>query len=175
MATEKNCTQCNKNYYKPSNKAYWQFAASQFCSKSCKGKAQGFQKKEPLKKNCIVCNKEYSKPSNQQKIWWESSKYCSQSCYIGERKSNAQYITYRGSENQTWKRQVKKRDSYQCRINNGDCSGTLEVHHILRFTDYPELRYDINNGITLCHFHHPRKKIDEQRLVPIFKELIWQL
>lgn len=35
-----------------------------------------------------------------------------------------------------------------------------------------KLRYDINNGITLCHAHHPRKRADEAKLSPYFKELV---
>lgn len=71
-----------------------------------------------------------------------------------------------------WMLSVKKRDGFKCKINNNDCAGGLESHHILRWSEYPELRYDINNGITLCHFHHPRKKVDEQRLSLLFKDLI---
>lgn len=71
-----------------------------------------------------------------------------------------------------WMRAVKNRDGWKCKITNGDCSGRLEAHHILRWSEHPELRYEINNGITLCAFHHPRKKIDEARLSPFFKELI---
>lgn len=29
-----------------------------------------------------------------------------------------------------------------------------------------------NNGITLCHNHHPRKRIEEKQLVPVFQSLI---
>lgn len=50
--------------------------------------------------------------------------------------------------------------------------GRLEVHPILGFTKFPELRYDINNGITLCHFHHPRVREEEKRLSPYFMELV---
>lgn len=58
------------------------------------------------------------------------------------------------------------------RINDNDCKGKLEAHHILPWSQFPQLRYNINNGISLCHFHHPRKKIDEIKFVPIFKELV---
>ena len=64
------------------------------------------------------------------------------------------------------------RDNWKCKINNSDCKGRLEVHHILGFTKFPELRYDINNGITLCHFHHPRVREEEKRLSPYFMELV---
>lgn len=71
-----------------------------------------------------------------------------------------------------WAKQVKERDYWQCKIKNSDCSGHLESHHILSWRNYPELRYDINNGITLCHFHHPRKRKDEEELSPYFQKLV---
>lgn len=74
-----------------------------------------------------------------------------------------------------WHRQVLKRDNNECKINNSDCSGRLETHHILGWKEHPKLRYDINNGITLCHFHHPRKKEDERLLSPYFKDLITKI
>src|SRR3990167_1431477 len=75
-------------------------------------------------------------------------------------------------EYKQWRYKVKIRDGFKCKISNFDCKGRLEVHHILGWKDYPELRYDVNNGITLCHFHHPRKRKDEMRLSPYFQELI---
>ncbi len=71
-----------------------------------------------------------------------------------------------------WMMEVKKRDNWKCKINNNDCNGRLESHHILDWINYPELRYEINNGITLCHAHHPRGRANEKRLAPIFQELV---
>jgi len=71
-----------------------------------------------------------------------------------------------------WRKNVYRRDNFKCKINNLDCKGRIEAHHIFSWKDFPELRYNINNGITLCHFHHPRKKAEESRLSPYFKELI---
>jgi len=34
--------------------------------------------------------------------------------------------------------------------------------------------FEVNNGISLCHFHHPRKINDEMKLVPTFRELVNQ-
>lgn len=87
-------------------------------------------------------------------------------------------ITYGNSEERRspkykdWRRQICNRDNWKCKMNNKDCNGRLEVHHILGFTDYPELKYDINNGICLCHFHHPRVRKEEKRLSPYFMELV---
>jgi hypothetical protein len=80
--------------------------------------------------------------------------------------------TRNDSAYQNWRMLCVKRDGWKCKINKEDCSGRLEVHHILGFTKHPELRYDINNGITLCHFHHPRVRSEEKRLIPTFQELM---
>jgi hypothetical protein len=74
-----------------------------------------------------------------------------------------------------WRRTVCNRDSWKCRIDNKDCDGKLEVHHILGFKEHPKLRYDINNGIALCHFHHPRKRSEEANLSPFFQKLVAEL
>ena len=71
-----------------------------------------------------------------------------------------------------WSIDVKKRDKFLCRIADSKCNGRLEAHHILGWKEYPELRYQINNGITLCHAHHPRKRAEEKRLIPTFTELV---
>lgn len=71
-----------------------------------------------------------------------------------------------------WRHQVWLRDSFSCKIGNPDCEGRIEAHHILRWSEFVKLRYEVNNGITLCHFHHPRKINEEMNLVPLYKELI---
>ena len=71
-----------------------------------------------------------------------------------------------------WMISVRNRDDWKCKINNKDCKGRIETHHILPWRDFPELRYDINNGITVCHYHHPRKRSEEKRLVSFFNNLI---
>lgn len=71
-----------------------------------------------------------------------------------------------------WRKTVKNRDGWKCKISNQDCNGRLEAHHILPWRNFPELRYEINNGITLCHAHHPRRWAEEKRLAPYFIELV---
>jgi len=75
-------------------------------------------------------------------------------------------------EYKQWVLNVRNRDGWKCKISNSDCSGRLETHHILGWKSHPELHYQINNGITLCHFHHPRKREDEKKLSPYFQELV---
>lgn len=71
-----------------------------------------------------------------------------------------------------WRKAVKNRDGWKCRIADENCSGKLEAHHILPWSQFPELRYQVNNGITLCHAHHPRKKEDVAKLSPYFQQLV---
>lgn len=78
----------------------------------------------------------------------------------------------RSSAYQEWRKRTWKRDNYTCKLKNNKCKGRIEAHHIRGYTKYPKLRYKLNNGITLCHAHHPRKKAEEKRLEPIFKELV---
>lgn len=54
----------------------------------------------------------------------------------------------------TWRKNVYKRDKYQCRWPNCNCKRKLNAHHIRRWADFPHLRFDLNNGITLCKTHH---------------------
>lgn len=71
-----------------------------------------------------------------------------------------------------WRSDVFKRDKSQCRLRNSSCEGKLESHHIKPWQTHPRLRYQITNGITLCHAHHPRKRAEEKRLISIFTKLI---
>jgi transposase len=57
------------------------------------------------------------------------------------------------SEYRLWVEAVFKRDNYTCQ-KCGKKGGKLEAHHIFNWADYPELRYAIDNGITLCQKCH---------------------
>ena len=137
----------------------------------------------PKEKECIFCHNKY-------KNYIKKSKFCSKKCFDNFQRKfpkikelSPRWIKNRNnlkkSENKMndvqyryWTKEVKKRDNWKCRLLNKECSGRLEAHHILNWIDYPELRYVVNNGITLCAFHHPRKWEEEKRMIPIFQELL---
>lgn len=54
-----------------------------------------------------------------------------------------------------WRRKVFERDFYTCAIC-GKVGGELNAHHIKPYAYYPELRYEVNNGITLCKNCHKK-------------------
>ena len=48
-----------------------------------------------------------------------------------------------------WRSYVYERDNYTCQCC-GTRGGKLNAHHLNTFADYPDFRYNIDNGITLC-------------------------
>ena len=56
-------------------------------------------------------------------------------------------------EKYCWQKEVFMRDDWTCR-KCGRRGGELHAHHIYNFSEYPELRFDVNNGITLCEDCH---------------------
>lgn len=54
-----------------------------------------------------------------------------------------------------WRIQVLTRDELSCR-KCGDKDSGLEAHHLHSFKQYPELRTDVDNGITFCTSCHTK-------------------
>lgn len=178
--TVKNCETCNQEMAMP----FWLSKVTRFCSKKCSG--QDKVKKSQKVINCLVCKKDVKIRNSQKQI------FCSPECYwttidgkklnslskgtLGWRK-NIDLLTksekkHLDTQYRQWMFSVKNRDKWKCRIADINCDGRLEAHHILNWKEYPELRYEINNGITLCHAHHPRGRDNEAKLSPFFQNLV---
>ncbi len=53
------------------------------------------------------------------------------------------------SEYKVWRDAVFRRDNWTC-VQCGQYSGHIEADHIKSFSRYPESRFDVNNGRTVC-------------------------
>ena len=59
-----------------------------------------------------------------------------------------------GIEFRLWREAVFARDNWTCQKCGDNKGHYLHPHHIQNFAQYPELRFAINNGITLCRKCH---------------------
>lgn len=55
----------------------------------------------------------------------------------------------RNNKSKTWAKQIKKKYNYICCICHKK-GGELNSHHIKSWKEYPDVRYNLDNGITLC-------------------------
>lgn len=61
------------------------------------------------------------------------------------------------SEYREWRTAVFERDHFACTRCGDNKGGNLHAHHIKKFADFPELRYKVSNGVTLCFDCHAKE------------------
>lgn len=71
----------------------------------------------------------------------------------------------------TWRENVFARDNWTCQ----KCAARgiiLEAHHIRSFSKFPELRFELTNGITLCQPCHRKQTFPDKRHVAFRKQAV---
>lgn len=58
--------------------------------------------------------------------------------------------------NVQWRKAVYDRDNYTCQVCGDSRGGNLVAHHLDSYADFPEERFNVENGITLCEDCHKR-------------------
>lgn len=54
-----------------------------------------------------------------------------------------------------WRNEVYRKDNWTCRICKKHCrKGQIVAHHLQLFSEFPELRYSVDNGVVLCRSCH---------------------
>ncbi len=86
-----------------------------------------------------------------------SARFCSTKC-MGERRYLGNHPHDKRIRQSTayklWRKSVFERDDYTCQ-GCGQRGGYLEADHIKPFAFYPDLRFDLDNGRTMCQpCHH---------------------
>ncbi len=151
-----NCNQCGKEFYLRPDRISEKMG--NFCSKKCISE----NLKTGMNKKCLICNKIFYCHKSQIR------KYCSPLCYykniinlIGGEKSfhwkggitPINLIIRNSAKYNLWRRLVLERDNFICQ-KYGIRGDKLRIHHLNNFAQFPELRFAIDNGITLSDKAH---------------------
>jgi len=116
-------------------------------------KEANWKRKKKGKYGCSVKSRLKISKANKGKHFSPDTEFKSKSknrISVDERQKIRGSLEYR-----LWQVAVYKRDDYICRICGRKCSAKqIVAHHILSFNDFPELRFAINNGMTLCRSCH---------------------
>lgn len=143
------CETCGKKF-----KGY-DYNKNKYCSRECYDKAHSIKNKI---RECPTCHKKFEAKTSE-------SKYCSWECYNKDRHMprGKEHWNWQGGislindkrdsqEYKKWRLEVYKRDNYKC-VKCGS-KIKLNAHHIKSWKNYPSLRYELDNGITLCEKCH---------------------
>ena len=71
-----------------------------------------------------------------------------------------------------WRRKVYARDKYTCQYPGCGAKKNLHAHHIRKWAEYPLLRFDPNNGITLCYKCHKKVQNREDYFMAMFLNIL---
>lgn len=168
LLDKKQCEACGSAFspkYKVSKK-YW--AGRKFCSYVCRGVFM----KGKMPKNLIVLQARSVSDETRLRMSLAQRGENNHSWNPNREEVVKTADGRNDTEYRIWRKRVWLRDGFKCVIANQDCAGRIEAHHILGWSSHPELRYEINNGITLCRAHHPIVRAEEKRLAPFFMELV---
>lgn len=141
---ETTCVICNKKFKRNFGKKPFVTTCSPSCTRKL-GAKNSARKRKAL--NCQWCGIEFF-PENGHL----NTKFCCKEhkCLASrkedtdKRRNSYKYIQ--------WRENVYKRDNYTCQ-QCGE-TGKIQAHHIKEWKDHKELRYDVDNGITLCRTCH---------------------
>jgi hypothetical protein len=150
-----NCHTCKKEF--TSIKAC-KSRIPKYCSRECYAKREitedWLKKISDIKKGKATWNKgvkmwegkehprgtlgmKFPEKSGEKSIFWKGGV------------STKNELARKSPEYKSWRTSVFTRDNYTC-VHCGKIGGKLQADHIKPFCKYIELRFDINNGRTLC-------------------------
>ena len=173
---KRKCLTCGKEFYVDRHvvkKGY-----GKFCSRSCTGKRNYGRKYIPKKElYCMICDKKFYRYITDLIRDRKKGKCCSNQCrvkYTQRQTSGNKSYRWRGGiteknklersqmKTRNWSREIKVRDDFTCQLcgikskKGLGRSIRLHSHHKKSWKSYPELRYDLSNGITLCKDCHKK-------------------
>lgn len=143
-----------------------------YCSIPCARSGSPTRKRIRETVTCKNCGREIERHSCSVKKNITNSFFCNKECW-NQYNQGENHHGWKGGQNDRvnpdytkWRKAVLERDKYYCRLCHA--RRKLEVHHIYRFTTHPDIRWDVDNGITLCHECHVKIRNHEEECVDIF-------
>lgn len=137
-----NCLTCNKEFYREPcsiKKGY-----IKFCSLSCRRHTKiAKEKMSIIKIGKHPWNYNLNKKIDNRLDYERPTKFKSYG------KTDKNILIRKSLDMKIWIKNIFERDNYTCQICK-KIGGILNAHHIKSFSKYPEYRFDIDNGITLC-------------------------
>ncbi len=71
-----------------------------------------------------------------------------------------------------WRIKVYKRDKFCCQMPGCKAKKRLQAHHIRKWASASTLRFDIENGITLCYYCHKLVTGKEIHYESLFQHIV---
>lgn len=175
------CLQCDNGFLSTrisqkfcSSDCYWKYK-SIYCRGENNSNWRGGRK---VIKKCLQCSEDFE--------CWSSAnrKFCSVEC-MGKYWMGKNSHAWKGgvtseisgarhrSKYKNWRKSIFERNNYKCQLcnHNGNENNKLCTHHIYPVDDFPELVYDIDNGITLCRKCHEYFSKNELSFIDFFERI----
>uniref|UniRef100_A0A6H2A452 HNH nuclease domain-containing protein n=1 Tax=viral metagenome TaxID=1070528 RepID=A0A6H2A452_9ZZZZ len=140
------CIICKKEFWIKQGRS----KTAKYCSYKCLGDSK-------RKNYCIDCGGKLSRGNSRGKVIKRCRKCCNE-FFVGNKRWNWKGGTslldlHHTIEWRKWRKSVFIRDNWTCQKCNKR-GNKLHPHHIKNFSQYSELRFAIDNGITFCEDCH---------------------
>lgn len=181
---KQNCKGCNE---------YYEGRGSLFCSTNCSGNDPERIAKQakkiigrpsPLKGLSFKRNDALTKWRENGGIPWNKGMkgihLSPLSEFTSERATGAKNVNWKGGvsgEHRTlrkskahkvWSSEVYRKNGWHCIDCNIKCQkGSIVAHHLQNFADFPDLRFDVSNGVTLCRSCHAKRHNPHNKFVKV--------
>ena len=168
---ERVCEKCGKTF--TVHKIHIERGQAKYCSRSCARSGSPTRKKSAPAVVCENCGKQFRKYKAEIVKNQGNKHFCSPDCWYSYNQRDNHYLWTGGQHDRlnpegiAWRKAVLRRDKRHCRICHANKH--LEVHHIYPFGTHPEQRWEVANGLTLCHSCHTGFRHREMDYVEILR------
>lgn len=162
----KRCSECSHDRISEGQKLSQDYIETLFLERGYEVVSEYVNYKSPIQ---FICKKHSNKIQETSFGNFVNTKHCCCECY-GENCSGENHWNWKGGGNsesmrarrtkeyKEWRKLIFERDNYTCQCCGDNKGHNLSAHHIKNFSDNEELRFDTDNGVTLCDkCHNPNQ------------------